>query len=81
MSAPPAGYRLIAVGVSAGGLHALRTLVGGLPPEFPIPVAVVQHRSRDSELLCELLQECTPLPVGEVTDKEEIGRASCRERV
>ena len=69
---PPAGFRLVVVGVSAGGLSALRVLVGGLPPEFDIPVAVVQHRSKDSELLCELLQECSPLRVTEVTDKEEI---------
>jgi two-component system, chemotaxis family, protein-glutamate methylesterase/glutaminase len=66
------GYRLIVVGVSAGGLAALRTLVAGLPAGFSIPVVVVQHRSRDSELLCELLQECSPLTVGEVNDKEEI---------
>ena len=66
------GYRLIAVGVSAGGLQALRTLVGALPEGFEIPLAVVQHRSRDSELLCELLQECSAMQVGEVSDKEEI---------
>jgi two-component system, chemotaxis family, protein-glutamate methylesterase/glutaminase len=69
---PAPGYRLVVVGVSAGGLFALRTLVAGLPPEFDLPVAVVQHRSKDSELLCELLQECTHLVVGEVNDKDEI---------
>ena len=72
MQALAPGYRLIVVGVSAGGLAALRTLVGSLPAGFSIPVVVVQHRSRDSELLCELLQECSPLEVGEVNDKEEI---------
>ena len=66
------GYRLIVVGVSAGGLHALRTLVAALPAGFEIPLAVVQHRSRDSELLCELLQECAPLVVSEVNDKMPI---------
>lgn len=65
-------YRMVAVGASAGGLHALRTLVGGLPVGFSLPVAVVQHRSKDSRLLCELLQECTHLRVREVTDKEAI---------
>ena len=58
--------------MSAGGLLALRTLVAGLPPEFDIPVVVVQHRSRDSELLCELLQECSHLEVAEASDKESI---------
>jgi two-component system, chemotaxis family, protein-glutamate methylesterase/glutaminase len=66
-------YRLVAVGASAGGLHALRTLVSALPADFDIPVVIVQHRARESELLCELLQECTPLPVYEVMDKQEVG--------
>ena len=72
MTAPAPGIRLIVVGVSAGGLFALRTLVAGLPRDFDIPVVVVQHRSRDSELLCELLQECAHLEVGEANDKEPI---------
>ncbi|HYH80865.1 MAG TPA: chemotaxis protein CheB [Longimicrobium sp.] len=72
MTAGMAGYGLIAVGVSAGGLFALRTLVAALPAGFDIPIAVVQHRSKDSEALCELLQECTPLTVGEANDKEPV---------
>lgn len=67
------GYRLVAVGASAGGLHALRTLVAALPADFDVPVVIVQHRARESELLCELLQECTPLPVFEVVDKMDVG--------
>ena len=66
------GYRLIVVGVSAGGLFALRTLVAALPQGFDLPIAVVQHRSKDSEALCDLLQECTHLRVGEANDKEPI---------
>jgi len=72
VTAPAPGYRLVVIGVSAGGLFALRTIVAGLPADFDIPVAVVQHRSKDSELLCELLQECAPLVVGEANDKEPI---------
>ncbi|MBB4637767.1 chemotaxis protein CheB [Longimicrobium terrae] len=68
-----AGYRMVVVGASAGGLYALRTLIAGLPADFDMPVVVVQHRAKESELLCELLQECTPLPVTEVMDKQEIG--------
>lgn len=67
------GYRVVVVGASAGGLHALRTLVAGLPTDFEIPVVVVQHRARESELLCELLQECTRIPVQEVVDKMDMG--------
>jgi two-component system chemotaxis response regulator CheB len=72
VTAPAPGIRLIVVGVSAGGLFALRALVAALPRGFEIPVVVVQHRSRDSELLCELLQECAPLEVSEANDKEPI---------
>lgn len=68
------GYRVVVVGASAGGLHALRTLVAGLPADFELPVVIVQHRAKESELLCELLQECARLPVQEVTDKMDMGR-------
>jgi two-component system chemotaxis response regulator CheB len=67
------GYRVVVVGASAGGLHALRTIVAGLPDDFELPVVVVQHRAKESELLCELLQECSGLPVAEVNDKQQIG--------
>jgi two-component system chemotaxis response regulator CheB len=70
----PPGYRVVVVGASAGGLHALRTLVAGLPADFEIPVVVVQHRAKESELLCELLQECSHIPVHEVVDKMDMGR-------
>jgi two-component system, chemotaxis family, protein-glutamate methylesterase/glutaminase len=65
-------YRFVAVGVSAGGLHALQTIVAGLPADFAMPVAIVQHRARESDALCDLLQERTPLRVVEVTDKETV---------
>lgn len=73
MKGAPSGYRVVAVGASAGGLHALRTVVEALPADFEIPVVVVQHRARESELLCELLQECSRLTVHEVTDKMDVG--------
>ena len=73
MSGQPSGYRLVVVGASAGGLHALCTLVSGLPDDFALPVAVVQHRARESELLCELLQGCCAVGVIEVTDKQPLG--------
>lgn len=64
---------LVVVGASWGGLHALGTIVAGLPADFPLPVIIVQHRSRDSEtLLEELLQDLTPLPIRQVDDKELI---------
>lgn len=59
------------VGASWGGLTALGQLVKNLPAEFPIPMAVVQHRSRHADdLLASLLQDMTPLRVVDVEDKE-----------
>jgi two-component system chemotaxis response regulator CheB len=66
-------YRIIVVGTSWGGLSALRTLIGGLPADFAVPLAVVQHRHRESNhLLGGLLQDRTPLTVCEVEDKASI---------
>ena len=68
--APGVGYDLVVVGTSWGGLHALRTLVGGLPESFQMAVTLVQHRHRDSDhLLRILLQENSSLRVCEVEDK------------
>jgi two-component system chemotaxis response regulator CheB len=65
------GYEIVVVGTSWGGLAALRTLAGGLPRALGLPIAVVQHRHKDSDrLLATLLQERTALTVCEVEDKQ-----------
>jgi two-component system chemotaxis response regulator CheB len=63
---------MIAIGASWGGLKALRAIAHGLPAHFPVPVTFVQHRSKDSDALRELLQDCTSLIVCEVEDKQPI---------
>jgi two-component system, chemotaxis family, protein-glutamate methylesterase/glutaminase len=60
------------IGVSAGGLDALCTLFGQLPEDFELAIVVVQHRSKDSTALCEVLESCSRLPVEEVVDKSVI---------
>jgi two-component system, chemotaxis family, protein-glutamate methylesterase/glutaminase len=68
-----AAFQIVAVGTSLGGFRALQTLLGGLPKDFPLPVAIVQHRSHEeSEILAPMLSTNTVLPVIEVEDKEEI---------
>lgn len=67
------GYAIVVVGTSWGGLAALRTLAAGLPVNYEIPTAIVQHRHRQSdELLARFLQEHTRLRVREVEDKQPI---------
>jgi two-component system, chemotaxis family, protein-glutamate methylesterase/glutaminase len=66
-------FEFVAVGTSLGGFHALTAVLGGLPPDFPLPIAVVQHRSNmDSDGLAPLLGRYTQIPVVEVEDKEAI---------
>ena len=42
-------YRAMVVGVSTGGVQALRKLLGGLAADFPIPVLIVAHISPDAD--------------------------------
>ncbi len=64
---------IVVVGASWGGLSALSRLIGGLPSDFEVPVAVVQHRSRHADnLLASLLQDATSLKVVDVEDKEPL---------
>jgi len=66
-------FQIVTVGASLGGFEALKVLLGGLPHDFPLPVAVVQHRSHeDSQAFALLLARHIQLPVIEVEDKEEM---------
>src|SRR5579871_3523293 len=66
-------FRFVAVGVSTGGLAALETILNGIPPDFPLPITIVQHRSRESgKMLCTMLARYSRLPVREPQDKEDI---------
>ena len=64
-----ASYDLIVIGVSAGGLNAISAILKGLPADFPVPIAVVQHRARESDALASVLQHATALKVYEIEDK------------
>ena len=61
---------LIVVGTSLGGLHALTGILSQLPASFSTPIALVQHRHRDSAgMLAHLLQSSGGLPIVEIEDK------------
>ena len=65
------GYEIVVVGASLGGLHALEVILGGLPLDFALPIAVVQHRDRRADgRLNAVLQRFCALPVSEPEDKE-----------
>ena len=67
--------RLIVIGASWGGLHAVGEILAGLPADFRPTVLVVQHRAEDSDdLLAGLLDRRGPLSVREVEDKDPLSR-------
>lgn len=66
-------YELVVIGASWGGLNALESILAGLPKDFPLAVAITQHRGKSTgNLLSELLQRHSSLPVLEVEDKNPI---------
>lgn len=67
------GYKAVVIGASAGGLNALTRLLEKLPADYPMPVMIVQHRSKDERgLLEEILQEKCSIRVQQANEKEAI---------
>jgi two-component system chemotaxis response regulator CheB len=67
------GKDVVVVGTSSGGVEALRTLVGGLPSDFPASVFVVMHTAPDSPgVLAEILDRSGPLPATSARNRERI---------
>jgi len=63
----------VVIGVSAGGLHALSTVLPALPATFPVPVVVVQHLSPTSDnYSTRYLDSISAIRVKEVDEKEII---------
>src|SRR4051794_24035272 len=55
---------LVVVGASAGGIEALSAFVAGLSTDFPAPIVIAQHLSRDRKSsLSPILQSRTSLAV------------------
>ena len=66
-------FKLIVIGTSWGGLRALKVLLSGLPKQFSVPIAIVQHRHKDSDnTLTLFLRRHSALPVEEAEDKAAI---------
>jgi len=60
--APRAAFDVVAVASSAGGVTALKTVLSGLPADFPAAVVIVQHLDpRHKSLLADILGRHTPL--------------------
>ena len=66
-------YEAIVIGVSSGGLNALKIIFSALPSGFAIPIIVVQHigpRSENSWI--KLLNDSCIIPIKEADEKEKV---------
>ena len=64
--------RLFVIGTSAGGVHALKTVVAALPADFPSAVMVVLHVGAHPSILPEILNHAGPLPASHATHDQPI---------
>lgn len=67
---------VIVIGSSWGGMHAVSSVLGALPEDFPVPVVLAQHRHKDSRpgLLASLLMPSCRCPVSDADDKQPLER-------
>lgn len=66
-------FKAVVIGTSAGGLHALLSILEGLPAKFSIPIIIVQHRSKDQRDLLEfVLQSKCEIKIKQADEKEDI---------
>jgi two-component system, chemotaxis family, protein-glutamate methylesterase/glutaminase len=64
-------FHAIAIGISAGGVGTLKTLLGAMPADFPLPLLVVQHVSPDSGgQIATFLNEVCAIRVKEADEQE-----------
>ena len=66
-------YKALVIGVSTGGVSALKYLLGALPTDFPIPVLIVTHITPDSDDgMAVLLNALCSIRVKEADEQETI---------
>jgi two-component system, chemotaxis family, protein-glutamate methylesterase/glutaminase len=66
-------YKLVVIGCSLGGMHALEKVLCTLPPDFETPIAIVQHRHRSSsDNLPDFYRRSCKLRVMDAEDKQWI---------
>lgn len=66
-------YDIVVIGASWGGVDVLMKIVKALPPDWELPVVIVQHQHPSSgTALQRILRKLTPLTVVDVEDKDEI---------
>jgi len=69
-------FEAVVIGSSAGGIHALSSVLAALPSEFPLPIIIVQHLHPHSDsYLAHILSTKCELKVKQADEKETITNA------
>src|SRR5262245_49597542 len=69
----PAGFEIVALAASAGGLNALTRVLADLPGHFPAALVVVQHLDpRHRSLMADILSRRTALQVKEAAEGDHL---------
>ena len=70
-------YEAIVIGVSSGGLNALKFIFSALPANFSIPIIIVQHiGSRSDNHWIKLINDKSNLHLKEADEKEKIKKGN-----
>lgn len=68
-----AGFEVVAIAASAGGLKAIIEVLGAMPPDLPASVLVLQHLDpRHRSLMAEILSRRVSLPVKEAAEGDRL---------
>lgn len=66
-------YEAIVIGVSSGGMNAMKIIFSSLPADFKLPIVIVQHiGARSENQWIQLLNDRSSLNIKEADEKEEI---------
>lgn len=70
-------YKAIAIGLSSGGMDALKSLFAALPEDFSVPIIIVQHLSpRSDSQWIEIFDERYDIEIKEAEEKEKIRKGT-----
>jgi two-component system chemotaxis response regulator CheB len=70
-------FKAIVIGVSAGGMKALKTILPALPKNFSLPIIIVQHIGTQSDnVWINILGNSILLNIKEADEKEKIEKGT-----
>jgi two-component system chemotaxis response regulator CheB len=70
-------FKLVVIGVSAGGTTAMKTLFGALPGDFPLPIVLVHHVMAGARVtMAGLLDQASALHIKEAEEGERLAKGT-----